>query len=187
MSTPQYTCKRKCQLREMLGCFFHSKRTLKQEVLSFFSCIAGLVRDMVGQQLELVEIEIKFPGRSKPTKTTKPQTNQRQQATPTHKPGTRPVVFQGNLQKRWNKWNKRAPLSPSNVLFHRPPCSTPPRCPCLDVSHINICTRIRRRVSNVWLQTSSLDLIRTLTCLPPFCTILHECINFRLCYCFLVW
>ena len=49
----------------------------------------------------------------------------------------------------------------------------------LDVSHINICTWILRRVSYAWLQTSSLELIRALSSLPPFCTILHECINFR--------
>ena len=33
----------------------------------FFSCIAGLVRDIVGQQLEKDEIEIKIP-RPKPNK-----------------------------------------------------------------------------------------------------------------------
>ena len=43
----------------------------------FFSCIAGLVRDMVGQQLELVEIEIKFPR-------TKTNTQQRTKQSNTH-------------------------------------------------------------------------------------------------------
>ena len=52
----------------------------------------------------------------------------------------------------------------------RPPCSTPPRCQVLDVSHINICTCILRRVTYVWLQTSSVDLISALPSLPPFCT-----------------
>ena len=47
--------------------------TSSKTLLFFFSCIAGLVRDMVGQQLEKHVIEIKFPQKT-------------EQATPTHKP-----------------------------------------------------------------------------------------------------
>ena len=80
-------------------------------------------------------------------------------------------------------WNMRAPLSPSYVLVHRVVLLHVVQQ--LNVSHINICPWILRRVSNVWLQTSSLELIRALPSLPPFCTILHKCINFRLRLCFL--
>ena len=138
-----------------------------------FSCIAGLVRDMVGQQLELVEIETNFPEKGKQQRS-KP-TNQHPH--PSQAPGQaeKPGKF-ANKVKQVKQTRPSQPLKGS-----LPPCSNPPCCPCLDVSHINICTWILRRVSNVW-QRSSLELIRTLSSLPPFCAILHECINFRLCY-----
>ena len=136
---------------------------------------------MVGQQLELAEIEIKFPRKNKNQQRTKPNKNKQH-------PHTNQAPGQADLPGKFANYVRQVKQTrPSQPLKGSlPPCSTPPRCPCLDVSHINICTRILRRVSNVWLQTSSLELIRTLTSLPPFCTILHECINFRLCYCFLV-
>ena len=131
---------------------------------------------------KLWKIEIKFPQKKetnngqKPNKTSNTDTQAKHQARQT---------YQGNLQTKWNKWNIRAPLSPSNVLVHRVVLLQVVQW--LDVSHIYICTWILRRVSYVWLQTSSLDLISALSSLPPFCTILHECINFRLRYCFLAW
>ena len=70
----------------------------------------------------------------------------------------------------------RAPLSPSLVLFHHVVILHAVHC--LDVSHIYICTYILRRVSNVRLQSTSLELISALTSLPPFCTMLHKGINF---------
>ena len=106
----------------------------------FFSCIAVLVRDIVGQQLEWVKIENKFPPKAKANKnkhTTKQPTKPNQ------------AKIQGNLQKRWNRWNVRVPLKP--LTSSLPPSSIAPRCPCLDVSHINVCTRIPRRVSREWL------------------------------------
>ena len=108
----------------------------------FFSCIAVLVRDIVGQQLEWVKKEIKFPRKQKPTRTNTPtkQSN-------THKKPNQAKI-QGNLQTRWNRWNVRVPLKP--LTSSLPPSSIAPRCPCLDVFHINVCTRITRRVSNIW-------------------------------------
>ena len=49
---------------------FGSRTTVKKvrNSLTWFSHIAGLVRDMVGQQLELVEMEDKFPRNKKTTK-----------------------------------------------------------------------------------------------------------------------
>ena len=110
--------------------------------LYFFSCIAVLVRDIVGQQLEWVKKEIKFPRKQKPTRTNTPtkQSN-------THKKPNQAKI-QGNLQTRWNRWNVRVPLKP--LTSSLPPSSIAPRCPCLDVFHINVCTRIPRRVSNIW-------------------------------------
>ena len=107
----------------------------------FFSCIAVLVRDIVGQQLEWVKKEAKFPRKQKPTR----PTHQPDKATPT-KPNQ--AKIQGNLQTRWNKWNVRVPLKP--LTSSLPPSSIAPRCPCLDVCHINVCTRIPRQVSNIW-------------------------------------
>ena len=62
----------------------------------FFSCIAGLVRDMVGQQLELVEIEDKFPrkkenNQNKTKQTSNTHTQARHQAR---------QKSQGNLQTK---------------------------------------------------------------------------------------
>ena len=156
---------------------------LAEGIFFLFSCIAGQVRDMVGQQLEFVwdwnqiSPEERNPQGTKPNKDKQnPHTSQ----------GTRPGKPTREICKlSETRWNIRAPLSPSNVLVHRVVLLHVVQW--LDVSHINICTWVLRRVSYVWLQTSSLELIRALSSLPPFCTILHECINFRLCYCFLVW
>ena len=41
----------------------------------FFSCIAVLVRDIVGQQLDWVKKENKVPRKQKPTRTNTQQTN----------------------------------------------------------------------------------------------------------------
>ena len=56
---------------------------------------------------------------------------------------------------------------------------------CSDVSHIHICTSILRRVSYVWFQSTSLELISVLSSLPPFRTMLHKCIHIRMSFCFL--
>ena len=125
-----------------------------------------------------MRLKSNFPGRKKPTRN---KTNQKQ-ATPTQAKARARQICQGNLQTKQGE--TYAPLSPSNVLVHRVVLLHVVQW--LDVSHINICTWILRRVSYVWLQTSSLELIRALSSLPPFCTILHECILFRLRYCFLV-
>ena len=70
-------------------------------------------------------------------------------------------------ETRWNK-------SPSQPLkCSLPPCSSSPCCPCLDVLHVNICTWVLRWVSNVW-QSSTLELVRTLSSLPPLCAILNS-------------
>ena len=76
---------------------------------------------------------------------------------------------QGNSQNNVKQGETlRAPLSPSLVLFHH--IAILHAVHCLDVSHIYICTYILRRVSNVRLQSTSLELISALTSLPPFCT-----------------
>ena len=58
--------------------------------LFFFSCIAGLVRDIVGQQLEWVKKEIKFPRKQKPTRANTPTKQQHPQKA---KPGKDPGKF----------------------------------------------------------------------------------------------
>ena len=74
-----------------------SKRNLGESSF-FFSCVAGLVRDMVGQQLELVEIENKFP-RKKETNKEQNQTNTKNTHTHTsQEPGQ--AVSQANLQTK---------------------------------------------------------------------------------------
>ena len=84
---------------------------------------------------------------------------------------------QGNSQNKVKQGETlRAPLSPSLVLFHHVVILHTVHC--LDVSHIYICTYIIRRISNVRLQSTSLELISALTSLPPFCTMLHKGINF---------
>ena len=50
----------------------HGRGSFDTSVFFFFSCIAVLVRDIVGQQLEGVKKEIKFPRKQKPTKTNTP-------------------------------------------------------------------------------------------------------------------
>ena len=84
---------------------------------------------------------------------------------------------QGNSQNKVKQGETlRAPLSPSLVLFHHVVILHAVHC--LDVSHIYICTYILRRVSNVRLQSTSVELISALTSLPPFCRMLHKGINF---------
>ena len=156
-------------------------RPKKNELFFFLHCRTSARH---GRSTSGISMRLKsnFPGRKKPTRN---KTNQKQ-ATPTHKPRHGPGKSAREICKlSETRWNIRAPLSPSNVLVHRVVLLHVVQC--LDVSHINICTWVLRRVSYVWLQTSSLELIRALSSLPPFCTILHECINFRLRYCFLVW
>ena len=67
-----------------------------------------------------------------------------------------------------------------------PTCSTPPshplfRCrPCLHQLSF-----ILRRVSDVWLQPTSLELISALSSLPPLRTMLHKSIYIRMSFCLL--
>ena len=124
-----------------------------------------------------------FPKRKKPT--TNPPKNKKTSNTHTHKPRHGPGKSVREICKlSETRWNIRAPLS---LICSRPPCSTPPRSPIVRCQPYQYLHLVLRRVSYVWLQTSSLELIRVLPSLPPFCTILHECINLRLRYCFLVW
>ena len=89
----------------------HPCSLLKQQ--RFFSCIAGLVRDMVGQQLELI-VKTNFPEKKNNRKKKQPTNN-------AHTPARHQArqKAQGNLRTKWNRWNIRAPLSPSKVLFHQ--------------------------------------------------------------------
>ena len=84
-----------------------------------FSCIAGQVWDMVGQQLELACDWDQIS----PKERNQQQTHPRQatkQATPTHKPRHGPGKSVREICKlSETRWNIRAPLSPSNVLVHR--------------------------------------------------------------------
>ena len=59
-------------------------------------------------------------------------------------------------------------------------------CPVLNVSHVNICHHVLRRIPDIRLQALSLDLIRAFACLPLFRTILQKEIDFRLCSTFFV-
>ena len=107
----------------------------------FFSCIAGQVRDMVGQQLEFVKDWNQISPEERNQQTTTKQKSNTQ-----HKPKHQArQTYQANLQTKWNKWNIRALLSPSNVLVHRVVLLQVVQW--LDVSHIYICTWILRRVS----------------------------------------
>ena len=79
----------------------------------FFSCIAVLVRDIVGQQLERVKKENKFPRKQKPTRTNTPtkQSN-------THKSQTRERSRE--ICKLGETGETSASLpSPSQVLFRQ--------------------------------------------------------------------
>ena len=138
---------------------FHCGQKVESDKHDFFSCIAGLVRDMVGQQLELI------------VKTNFPEKRNNRETNPTNKqhPHTRQAPSQAESPGKFTSQVKQVKHTrPSQPLKDSlPPSSNSPRCPCLDVSHINICTLIPRRVSNVW-KTSTLELIRTLSRLPPF-------------------
>ena len=112
----------------------------------FFPCIAGLVRDIVGQQLELVKIEDKFPRKQTKNQqeTTNPTTKQHpQKAKPPARQRSREICKLGETGET------SAPLS-KPLKRSLPPSSIAPRCPCLYVFHINVCTRAPRRVSNIW-------------------------------------
>ena len=111
-------------------------------------------------------------------------TNQKPKTQTHHPTSTRQQHHsQGNSQNKVRQGEtKRAPLSPSLVLFHHVVILH--AIHCLDVSHIYIGTYILRRVSNVRLQSTPLELISALSSLPPFCTMLHKCIHFRLSFCF---
>ena len=108
----------------------------------FFSCIAVLVlrhcRSTTGKSEERKQISPKA----------KANKNKHTNQTKQHPQKPNQAKIQGNLQTRWNRWNVRVPLKP--LTSSLPPSSIAPRCPCLDVFHINVCTRIPRRVSNIW-------------------------------------
>ena len=67
----------------------------------FFSCIAVLVRDIVGQQLERVKKEIKFSRKQKPTKTNTPTKPHQPNKTPPTKtrPGKDPGKFANKVKQ----------------------------------------------------------------------------------------
>ena len=91
----------------------------------FFSCIAGLVRDLVGQQLEWAcdwkQISPKKETNNQPNKTNN------QNNTHTQAKARARQTSQGNLQTKWNQVKHTRPSQP--LKCSRPPCSTPPRCP----------------------------------------------------------
>ena len=71
-----------------------------EEELSFFSCNAGLVLDMVGQLLEMVKTVVNLPGNETKTKQQHPHnkaTKTTQTATPTKSPATSRKNSQGDL------------------------------------------------------------------------------------------
>ena len=88
----------------------------------FFSCIAGQVRDMVGQQLEWAcdwdQISPKKETNNQPNKTNK-TSNTHTQAKARARQNS-----QGNLQTKWNQVKHTRPSQP--LICSRPPCSTPP-------------------------------------------------------------
>ena len=105
-----YTVKKKQYILQTTLSLYSLKTIVYGPQNIFFSCIAGLVRDMVGQQLELVEIVTNFPK------------NKKQQQQTTHEPGTGPGRNAREICK----------LSETNET--RNPCQ------CLDVNQINTCT-----------------------------------------------
>ena len=127
--------------------------------LFFFPCIAGRVRDMAGQQLEIllklrriscsVSLEVK-------NKKNQEQTNTKPNKT--HPPTT---TKSDNTAREFAKLGETSETTrPSQPLIGSlPPCSTPSSHPRSDVGHIYICTSLLRRVSYVWLQPTSLELL----------------------------
>ena len=135
----------------------------------FFSCIAGRVRDIVGQQRDENENEIKIP-RQRTRKHNK-KSNQHHKPNPKNKTQARSLSCLGKC--------KLGEKSSSTSMYFS-------MCPVLNVSCVNICHHALRRIPDIRLQALSLDLIRAFACLPLFRTILRKEIDFRLCSTFFV-
>ena len=90
----------------------------RESAFFFFSCIAGLVRDLVGQQLEWAcdwkQISPKKETKNQPNQTNNNNNNPHTQAKARARQTVREICKLSET-----KWNIRAPLSPSNVLVHR--------------------------------------------------------------------
>ena len=110
-----------CWHRSALAVFMPEHKLV---AVFFFPCLAGLVRDLVGQQLEWTcdwkQISPKKETKNHPTKQTTTTTH-------THRPRREPGKSQGNLQTKWNQVKHARPSQP--LKCSRPPCSTPSRCP----------------------------------------------------------
>ena len=133
---------------------------------------------MVGQLLEMVKTEENLPGNeTKDKKTTPTQQSHKKNHKQQHpQKAPRPAgKTTREICKLGETGETKRPSQPLKSSL--PPCSTPPCCSLLDVLQVNICSWVLRQVTNVW-QTSTLELVRTLSSLPPLCAILHECIHF---------
>ena len=151
------------------------------QLMNFFSCIAGRVRDIVGQQRDENKNDQNSLG-SEQENTTKSQTNTTNQ-TPKTRTQARSLSCLGKC-KLGETSETCAPLSAPQKFSSTSMYFS--ICPVLNVSHVNICHHVLRRIPDIRLQALSLDLIRAFACLPLFRTILQKEIDFRLCSTFFV-
>ena len=128
-----------------------------------------------------IKMRSKFP-RQRIENTTKSQTNTTNQ-TPKTKTQARSLSCLGKC-KLGETSETCAPLSAPQKFSSTSMYFS--ICPVLNVSHVNICHHVLRRIPDIRLQALSLDLIRAFACLPLFRTILQKEIDFRLCSTFFV-
>ena len=130
----------------MLQVLALTQRALMNCGLIFFSCIAGRVRDIVGQQRDENENDQNSLG-SEQENTTKSQTNTTNQ-TPKTKTQARSLSCLGKC-KLGETSETCAPLSASQKFSSTSMYFS--ICPVLNVSHVNICHHVLRRISDIRL------------------------------------
>ena len=135
-----------------MGCLVNNYMTF------FFSCIAGRVARHCRSTAGILRKKANYgrnslEARKQQNKTNTTKNPNKKSKTPAPPPGK--IAKQG--ETRWDTTRPSQPLIGYVVILHA--------VHCLDVSHIYICTYILRRVSNVRLQSTSLELISALTSL----------------------